>query len=225
MYLREVHAEHDLDVLRTFIRENPLGIFTTAIEAGNHPFLQSSHVPFILDISDDASDTELGVLRGHMARANPQSKAMMDSLDEIGHIWSRPVHHYVTPQFYKETKPSTAKVVPTWNYAAVQVYGKATVYYQSDPATSSYLASQVDDLTNLGETKLMGYEKPWKVSDAPARYVELLSKGIIGEMPLGDREGVIAGFGAMASETSTKLSEMVKHRGELADAKKAKLQS
>jgi len=156
-------------------------------------------------------------------------------------IQTSPVHHYVTPQFYKETKPSTAKVVPTWNYAAVQVYGKATVYYQSDPATSSYLASQVDDLTNLGETKLMGYEKPWKVSDAPARYVELLSKGIIGveiqiesmdgkfkmnqEMPLGDREGVIAGFGAMASETSTKLSEMVKHRGELADAKKAKLQS
>jgi predicted FMN-binding regulatory protein PaiB len=83
MYLREAHAEHDIPVLRTFIRENPLGIFTTAIDCPPYPFLQSSHIPWILDVSDESSDTELGILRGHMARANPQSKAMMESLDKL----------------------------------------------------------------------------------------------------------------------------------------------
>lgn len=82
----------------------------------------------------------------------------------------------------------------------------------------------------------MGSDKPWKVSDAPARYVEVLSKGIIGieikiermdgkfkmsqDKPLGDRIGVVSGFAAMGSETTTKLSQMIKERGELADALK-----
>jgi len=248
MYLPKNFGEKDLHVLRTFIRENPLGIFTTAIDSPPHPFIQTSHIPWILDITDDASETELGVLRGHMARANPQSKAMMDTLDRLGTsgpgkleqdvlvLFNSPLHHYVTPKFYKETKPTTAKVVPTWNYATIQVYGKATIYYQNDSQTASFLASQVDDLSDLGETKLMGSDKPWKVSDAPARYVEVLSKGIIGieikiermdgkfkmsqDKPLGDRVGVVSGFAAMGSETTTKLSEMIKERGELADALK-----
>jgi predicted FMN-binding regulatory protein PaiB len=37
----------------------------------------------------------------------------------------------LTPKFYVETKPDTGKVVPTWNYSAVQVYGKATILFDS----------------------------------------------------------------------------------------------
>ena len=52
MYLRTVHAEHDIPTLRAFIRANSLGIFTTAITSpsGSFPLLQSSHVPFLLDV-------------------------------------------------------------------------------------------------------------------------------------------------------------------------------
>ena len=42
-------------------------------------------------------------------------------------LFTSPVQHYVTPKFYTATKPATGKVAPTWNYAAVQVYGRLRV--------------------------------------------------------------------------------------------------
>ena len=59
-------------------------------------------------------------------------------------------HLYVTPKVYKETKPATAKVVSTRTYAAAQVYGKATIYY--DPSaleTSEYLSPQCTICLNI----------------------------------------------------------------------------
>ncbi|KAJ3778710.1 transcriptional regulator [Lentinula raphanica] len=205
MYLREIHAEHDIPTLHAFIRENPLGIFTTAIDSPLHPFIQSSHIPWVLDVNDH---DDLGTLRGHLARANPQTKAIIDSLHQDGSgsqklnkqvliLFTSSVHHYVTPKFYTETKPSTGKVVPTWNYTAVQVYGEATIHHRvDDEETSEFLNRQIDDLSNLGEKKMMEimqrdgqdeapevddrWKEQWRVTDAPPKYVELLKKGIIG---------------------------------------------
>ncbi|KAB2573481.1 Uncharacterized protein DBV05_g7900, partial [Lasiodiplodia theobromae] len=209
MYLRAAHAERHIPTLRAFIRDNPLGIFTTAIDSPSFPFLQSSHIPFLLDVQDDASETELGVLRGHMARANPQAKALMEHLKSAANpsdidsgfpqklsrdvmiLFNAPAHHYVTPKFYTATKPSTGKVVPTWNYAAVQAYGRATVYFDSKaPSTEAFLAKQVAELSQLSETRIMGYEKPWKVDDAPKAYTDALKKAIIGiEIEITDLGG------------------------------------
>lgn len=126
-------------MLRKLIQENPLGVLTTAIPSMSSPLLLSSHIPLILDVEDDTSETEMGRLRGHLARQNPQSTAIIESLQAMGvtnstleHevlvLFTAAAQHYVTPQFYTQTKPSTAKVVPTWNYAAVQAYGRATIY-------------------------------------------------------------------------------------------------
>ncbi len=57
MYLRAVHAEQDLASLQQFIRDNPLGIFTTALESTSFPFLQSSHIPFVLDTDAPSPDS------------------------------------------------------------------------------------------------------------------------------------------------------------------------
>lgn len=245
MYLRGVHAEHHLPTLRAFIRANPLGIFTTAIDSPNFPFLQSSHIPWILDVQDDNSETELGTLRGHMARANPQSKSLIEHLSasapptattgprklerDVMVLFNGPAHHYVTPKFYVDTKPATGKVVPTWNYAAVQVYGKLSVYYDTrDPSTDAFLSRAVADLSQLAETQIMGYERPWQVGDAPGSYVELLKKAIIGieieitdmggkwkmsqEMKEGDNQGVEDGFNALGTEEGKKMAGMVRTR-------------
>ncbi|OBZ72865.1 hypothetical protein A0H81_06849 [Grifola frondosa] len=241
MYLRDIYAEHHIPTLRQFIRDNPLGIFTTAIPSPGNPLLQSSHIPWILDVADEASDTELGTLHGHMARANPQAKAIIESItsnptendnapklqEEVLILFDGPVHHYITPKFYTETKPATGKVVPTWNYAAVQVYGKATIYFDAKAqATADFLARQLPDLSQHAETHIMGYDKPWAVADAPAPYVELLKKAIIGievqitsmggkfkmsqERVKGDRDGIIEGFEALGTETGMRMAEMVK---------------
>ncbi|TDZ61713.1 Uncharacterized protein CTRI78_v004130 [Colletotrichum trifolii] len=251
MYLRAVHAEQSIPALRQLIRDFPLGILTTAIASAAHPFIQSSHIPWVLDVQDDASETELGVLRGHLARANPQSKAMIESLaaegrtgtgnvldHEVMVLFTAPTHHYVTPKFYTETKPATAKVVPTWNYAAVQAYGRARIFYDAkSPETQGFLGRQIDDLSRHGETSIMGYTGeggrpgPWKVSDAPERYIELSKMAIVGieiaidrlggkfkmsqELGEGDREGVVKGFDALDSEVGRNMADLVKERGEL----------
>lgn len=255
MHLRDVHADATIPMLRELIRENPLGILTTAISSSTYPLIQSSHIPFVLDVQDESSETELGVLRCHIARQNPQAKAIIDSLEsgpqgnagcleqEVLILFNSPIHHYVTPKFYTETKPDSGKVVPTWNYAAAQAYGRARVYYDSKSDESNdFLSKQIHDLSQYAETSIMGYTGvdkpgPWKVTDAPENYVELLRKNIIGieisierlegkfkmsqELRKGDREGVIKGFGRLQGEIGAQMSGLVKERGDLKDAKKA----
>lgn len=250
MYLRAVHAEHSIPLLRQFIQENPLGILTTAIPSPVHHLIQSSHIPFVLDVSDPTSDTELPILRGHIARQNPQAKAIIEHAtanpspfptptstshnlqQEIAILFNGPAHHYISPKFYAATKPATGKVVPTWNYAAAQAYGEATVYFDSQSAeTSAFLSRQIDDLSAMAETQIMGYEKPWRVADAPERYVELLRKNIIGievrvtslggkfkvsqEMGEGDRRGVAEGLEALGSAQGGYVAGLVRERGGL----------
>lgn len=250
MYLRAVHAEHDIPTLHAFIRENPLGILTTAIESSTHHFLQSSHIPWILDTPDHAVPGHLGTLRGHVARANPQAKAMIDDLTagasqasaprlqkDVLVLFNGPAHHYVTPKFYTETKPSTGKVVPTWDYAAVQVYGRATVYFDAqDPKTDAFLSKQVAELSKHAETSVMGDERPWSVDDAPQSYIALLKKAIIGieieitdiggrwkmsqELSDSDRQGVVHGFERLGSDVGKELASTIKERADIAEQKR-----
>lgn len=262
MYLRAIHADGTIPQLRELIRNNPLGILTTSIPSKTQSKIQSSHIPFLLDVLDETSETELGTLRGHLARMNPQSKSLIEEIqsrfpsktetetdpkahfleEEVMVLFTSPTHHYVTPKFYVETKPHSGKVVPTWNYAAAQIYGRAKIYYSSRAEeTIAFLMKQIDDLSNLAETSIMGFDGiegkkgPWKVSDAPESYVELLRKNIIGieitidrlegkfkmsqELGRGDREGVIAGFNDMNSGVGSEIARLVEDRGALKDAK------
>ncbi|KAI8952032.1 transcriptional regulator PAI 2-type [Xylaria longipes] len=253
MYLRGDHAETSISVLRQFVRDHPLGVLTTAIRSKSAPLILSSHIPFLLDVKDENSEEEIGVLRGHIARQNPQSKVLIEAAqaspastlnvleEEVLVLFTAPAHHYVTPKFYTETKPATGKVVPTWNYAAVQAYGRAKIYWdhKSDEAVA-FLSKQIFDLSEHGETSVMGYtetadrQKSWKVSDAPERFIELLRKNIIGieieldqlegkfkmsqEMSVNDRLGVIEGFAELGTETGRAVSDMVKERSDLKEA-------
>jgi len=54
MYIRPVHAELDPETLHALIRANPLGLLTTAIPHPTHATIQTSHVPFVLDVPDDS---------------------------------------------------------------------------------------------------------------------------------------------------------------------------
>lgn len=209
MHLRPDHAVRDLPTLHAFIKQHPLGILTTSLPSENHPTLQCSHIPWVLDgettLEDELStkakvadeDTpapphpSLGVLRGHIARQNPQSKAIVESASEhstktisipgafpitsseeepttsTGHtlpgevliVFTSPVDHYITPNFYTESKPATGRVAPTWNYATVQVYGRATIYHGTkDEQTELFLRQQLSDLARLGEEGVMGFQ-------------------------------------------------------------------
>ncbi|KAL1977951.1 hypothetical protein VTN31DRAFT_810 [Thermomyces dupontii] len=251
MHLRRDHAEFDIPTLQRFIHDHPLGILTTAIKSSDYPSLiQSSHIPFILDVAEGSSSSSSpGVLRGHMAKQNPQAKALMAALaakqaeqqtssaleldDEVLVLFTA-TDHYITPKFYVQTKPDTGKVVPTWNYAAVQAYGKIRVFCDSkSEETSNFLQRQIEDLSQHAETAIMHFDEPWKVSDAPVPYIELLKKNIIGieikierlegkfkmsqEMSVGDRKGVVEGFEKLGTDIGKEMAKCVKERWEIKD--------
>lgn len=255
MHIPAATAVLQKPVLRRFIRDNPLGILTTAIHSPPYPFLQSSHIPWIIDVEDDESEIELGRLRGHMARQNPQTKVIIESLtsessevpkvcleDDVLVLFNGPVHHYITPQFYTDTKPATGKVVPTWDYEAVEVYGKARVYFDANSEQfEEFLTRQLSDLSHYAETFIMGYgngvkPEPWKVSDAPKPYLEIMKRNIIGieieiksiagrfkmsqEKPKGDRAGVINGFRNMNTAPGNHMADIVELRSKEFDIAK-----
>ncbi|KAE8451085.1 hypothetical protein EG329_004757 [Mollisiaceae sp. DMI_Dod_QoI] len=257
MYLRPAHTDLHFPTLYKFIRSNTLGILTTAILSPNYHTIQSSHIPWILDVSpeDEDSDPPKARLRGHMARANPQTKALIEAATKAGSntlqedvmiLFNGPVHHYVTPKFYVQTKPSTGKVVPTWDYSAVQLYGTATIHFDtSAPETDAYISKAIADLSQQSEEEIFGYNgkdgaaKAWNVGEAPESYVSLLKKAIIGieieiksiagkfkmsqELAQGDRQGVIEGFEKLGSDEGNEIAKTVRERGELKDRQAQKV--
>ncbi|KAK2625578.1 hypothetical protein QTJ16_004890 [Diplocarpon rosae] len=256
MYLRPIHTDLHLPTLHAFILSNPLGILTTSLPSPSFHTIQSSHIPWVLDIPNEEGDTPPppGKLRGHLARANPQAKALVEAAtqtssntvqQEVMILFNGPAHHYVTPKFYVETKPDTGKVVPTWNYSAVQVYGTATMHFDTaSPATDSFLATQIDDLSKQSEEAVFGHTgrdgaaRPWIVDEAPVSYVKLLKKAIVGieieitdmagkfemsqELKEGDRQGVITGFEASGTDLRSEIAKTVRERGEWKDKMAAK---
>ncbi|PWY90346.1 negative transcriptional regulator [Aspergillus sclerotioniger CBS 115572] len=246
MHIPARHAETDPTVLRQFIRDNPLGILTTATPDTPHPLLQVSHIPWVLGFEDEQEENanssttanstkspRLGRLRGHMTRQDPQAEALLFNLpcsspayleQEVLIMFNGPAHHYITPKFYTQTKPATGKVVPTWNYSAVQVYGRARIYHDTQSENvARFLSTQLDDLGRLEGMGILDYGAtlgslaPWQGSDAPEEYIELFTKSLIGieveitslsgrfkwsqDKPPGDRDGMIAGLQNLGSES------------------------
>jgi transcriptional regulator len=167
-----VHFREDrLEVQHALIRAHPLGLLITSGSGG----LQANQIPFLID--DTAS--ERGILRAHLARANPQL-AELAAVEECLVVFQGP-QHYISPSLYP-TKREHGKVVPTWNYITVHAWGRPRIM---DDAT--WLRRQIDDLTRHNEeTRAVA----WNVSDAPDAFVAAQVKAIVGlEIPVARIEG------------------------------------
>lgn len=106
MYVPPAFAETNTARIIGLIRDNPFGLLITT--SGG---LAATHLPFVV------TETETGfVLGGHLAAANPQCAALA-SADALA-VFSGP-HAYISPSWYR-----TGPAVPTWNYAAVHVFGR-----------------------------------------------------------------------------------------------------
>jgi transcriptional regulator len=108
MYIPEVNRIEDRALALAFMRANSFAILVSTTDNG--PF--ATHLPLLLDESAGQL-----TLRGHVAKANPHWQ-MIGPGHELLIIFHGP-HAYVSPTLY-EIRES----VPTWNYAAVHVYGK-----------------------------------------------------------------------------------------------------
>ena len=157
MYTPSHFAEESKEVLHWLIREHSFGILVTGGEAG----LQATHLPFLLDGEREGQ----GVLLGHVARANPQWKALAAG-DEALAIFRGP-HAYVSPGGYV-----TPEAVPTWNYVAVHVYGRPRLVEDQGALLSL--------VTRLAARYEEGRAQPWSPAKVSPAFVSAKLGGIVG---------------------------------------------
>ena len=126
---------------------------------------------------------------------------------------------YITPNWYP-SKAQHGKAVPTWNFAVVHAYGRPEVMKDKE-----WLLQHVTELTAQQESS---EAKPWAPSDAPATYIEVMLRGIVGfrfaitrlegkwkmsqNREVQDRVGVVKGLSARASGDDLETAEVVSRR-------------
>jgi transcriptional regulator len=170
VYQPAAFREERLEVLHGLIRAHPLATLITAGSGG----LMANLVPFTLVDTNDQ-----GTLRCHIAKANPQIDALKAGAETLV-VFHGP-QAYITPSWYA-SKKEHGRVVPTWNYAVVQVRGTPLVI--DDP---EWLRLQIEALTSGQEDQRA---EPWRVTDAPEAFIEGQLKAIIGvEIPILSIEG------------------------------------
>jgi transcriptional regulator len=185
MYVPDAFAVTEPDEIAAMLVRAPLGCLVTHGPQG----LFASHLPLL---------HRDGRLEGHLARINPHRS--LDGDGEALVVFPGP-DAYVSPGWYP-SKAEHGRVVPTWNYETVHVYGALTWHEDRD-----WLLANVAALSDRFEA---AQDRPWSVADAPADYVSRLAAGIVGvELRItrieakrklsqnrgeADRQGVLAGL-------------------------------
>jgi transcriptional regulator len=210
MYMPKHFEEPDISVMHQLLHEQPLATLVTVGPNGPNADL----IPLQLVVTDEAP---LGLLQGHVARANPVWKEYLQDVPVLAVFHS--AESYISPSWYA-TKQETGRVVPTWNYVVVHARGKMRVI--DEPA---WLRAQIEALTQAQEAR---FEHPWSLEDAPADYIEKTMQAIVGiEIAIcslqgkwkvsqnqseQNRLGVIQGLEALETETATKMAGLVRQR-------------
>jgi transcriptional regulator len=174
--------------------------------------LLASHLPVLLEKGKGGPR----LLRSHMARANSQWQHFT-SESEVLCIFSGP-HAYISPSWYQ-----MQHTVPTWNYAVVHVYGKATII--EDPLV---LRQIVFDTTAKYESMM---SQPWQIPLSENETNAML-KAVVGfsievtrvegKFKLGqnrsteDQEGMLRGLLSSPDVASQELGRFIMAQGKSA---------
>ncbi|RKE37149.1 PaiB family negative transcriptional regulator [Paraburkholderia sp. BL23I1N1] len=171
MYMPAHFEENRPEVLHRLIAEQPFGALITHGPNG----LDANHLPFEFDAklvpgADDAAPAHShGILRAHVARANPVWKEVAANPEALV-IFQGPAA-YISPTWYP-SKHKTHRQVPTYNYMVVHAYGRIVV--RDDEAFVRGLVARLTRKMEAGEAV------PWKMGDAPADYIAQMLGAIVG---------------------------------------------
>jgi transcriptional regulator len=150
MYTPAYAKNENEEDLKDFIRKNGFGIVVCTVDGK----LWATHIPLIL---------VGGKLQGHISRGNKQWRALPQN-EEVMVIFLGP-HTYVSSSWYDHEN------VPSWDYVAVHVYGKAHIQSEEE------LIESLRQLTNK-------YEKdsvhPISVDTMSEKFVHAELRGTIG---------------------------------------------
>jgi transcriptional regulator len=190
MYVPGHFAMDDAAVV-DLLHRHGAGDLVTATDRG----LVSTLLPFVYD---PAPGTQ-GSLLGHFARNNEHWR-----LPPVGEamVILRGPDAYISPNWYA-SKSEHGRVVPTWNYVTVHVYGELVIH--DDAAWVGALVHRLPEKHEAGQAR------PWTVDDAPPAFVAGQLRAIVGvelrisrieakaklsqNRPAADIDGVVEGTG------------------------------
>jgi transcriptional regulator len=154
VYIPEFNRQEDRPAILAFMKANPFAILVS--NADGVPF--ATHLPLLIDEAGDDI-----VVQGHMAKANAHWKSMKQGEESLV-IFHGP-HAYISPTLY-EIRES----VPTWNYAAVHVYGEPTLFSDEERPKAT--------LHRMINTFESSYMTQW--TELSAQYQSRMMKHIVG---------------------------------------------
>ncbi len=145
--------------------------FATLITPDTEGDLQVTHLPLLLQ--RDAG--RLGMLAGHMAKANAHWKAFSTPRESLA-IFHGP-HAYISPRWY-----GTDEAVPTWNYVVVHAFGMPRVV-QGSESMEAHLRQLIHYHEGTGP-------ESWRSEKLPQEtFAELMKAVVCFEMPISRIEG------------------------------------
>jgi len=206
MYVPEDFEVTDEEALYSVIDASGLATLVSAAEGVPAATL----APFVTSL-DGPSPRRVW---GHLARANPQSQAVLDEREVL--VIFRGPDAYVSPSWYADS-PN----VPTWNFVVVHARGIARPVPAGDPRTRWILDRTV--------TKYESQQpQPWRLDTAPASYVEQLLPHVVAfelelsalrgqfklsqNQPSANRLGVIAGLEQRPDDGSQEVARLMAAR-------------
>jgi transcriptional regulator len=182
----------DWPAARSLLADRLTADLVTATAGG----LVATFLPVLYEPAGDG----YGSIIAHVSRNNDQWR--LPAIGDALMVLHGP-DAYISPSWYP-SKAVDGRVVPTWNYLTVHVYGRLVVH--DDPI---WVESLVRRLTDKHEAPKPA---PWSVNDAPAQYVATQLRAIVGlevvisrveakakwsqNRPTTDVDGVIRGLTA-----------------------------
>jgi len=185
------------------MRANPFAILISTADDG--PF--ATHLPLFV-----RTEEEKVFLRGHVGKANPHWR-YLEKQPQCLTIFHGP-HSYISPSNY-----TARESVPTWNYAAVHLYGNARVF-----STPEDLLGMLHELMSTFEP---AYAEQWASLDEAFRQrmlshivgFEITATKIEGKFKLSqnrsreDQANVIASLEKAEDTAVSGVSRMMREQG------------
>ncbi|WP_126652456.1 FMN-binding negative transcriptional regulator [Chryseobacterium aureum] len=154
MFIPKLYRSEDFEVMRKIIGENAFALLISSVDK-----LRATHSMMMLN-EDDPENT---YIETHISRANPQAKTLKNGDEVLCDFLG--AHTYISSSWYDHIN------VSTWNYEAVQIYGKVELMSHDE------LYIHLDKLTSKYESV---QQCPMMVKDMGQEFVEKEMKGAFG---------------------------------------------
>ncbi|MCL7743800.1 FMN-binding negative transcriptional regulator [Guyparkeria hydrothermalis] len=213
-YIPPAFQQDDPERLAATVSAHPLGL----LMLGGLDTLEAVHLPFLR--VGERDDPAAWHFQSHLARANPVAKALSDGRECPGMLVFTGPDAYVSPHWYVDARESS---VPTWNYQAVHVRGRARLLGED---AADWLDGHLHDLIATQQARIG--QPPFDYSHLPDERLAAMKAAIVGieltvetiegieklsqNKSAADRAGVIEGLRARGDAECAAMAELMRQR-------------